>query len=215
MPFLLTRAYRRLRFGRPVIVVSGLPRSGTSMLMRMLAEGGLPIVADTSRAADDSNPLGYFEDSRVERLNTDPDTRWLADARGRAIKIISFLLTYLPATLNYRVIFVHRDLSEVVASQDAMLARRGQEADPAKTVEVARAWEEHLRKVKAFLARNPHFEVLDVDYNAVIADAAPQAARVNRFLGGRLDERRMIAAVDQQLYRNRLAGQDPPVRTRS
>ncbi len=139
----------------------------------------------------------------VERLNTDPDTRWVADARGRAVKVISFLLTYLPASLNYRVIFMHRDLSEVIASQNAMLARRGQEADPAKNAEVARLWEAHLRKTQAYLARNPRFEVLHVDYNAVMADAAPHAARLNRFLGGRLDERAMAGAVEPQLYRNR------------
>jgi hypothetical protein len=88
-----------------------------------------------------------------------------------------------------------------------MLDRRGQEVDPAKNAEMVRAWEEHLRKIKTFLALNPRFEILDVDYNAVMADAPPQAARVNRFLGGWLDERRMVAAVDRQLYRNRLAGQ--------
>lgn len=202
----MTRAYRRLRFGTPIVVVSGLPRSGTSMMMRMLSAGGMPIVADATRAADEDNPLGYFEDPRVERLNADPDTRWLRDARGRAIKIISFLLTYLPATHNYRVIFMNRDMSEVIASQNSMLARRGQAVDPARDDAVRRAWEEHLQKIRTFLTRAPGFEVLDVDYNAILTDPAPQAARVRRFLGGRLDEGRMVAAVDRQLYRHRRAG---------
>ncbi len=173
------------------------------MMMRMLAAGGLPVVADAAREADESNPLGYFEDARVERLNTDADTRWVVGARGRAIKVISFLLTYLPPTLNYRVIFMRRHLAEVIASQNAMLVRRGQAVDPAKDAEVARLWEEHLRKTKAFLARSPQFEVLEVHYHEIVADATSHVARINAFLGGRLDERAMAGAVERQLYRNR------------
>src|SRR5688500_18084553 len=95
--------YRRLRFGRPIIVVSGLPRSGTSMAMKMLEAGGTEIMTDGLRAADDSNPEGYFELERVKHLETEADCRWLRAARGRAIKIISFLLPFVPETNQYRV----------------------------------------------------------------------------------------------------------------
>ena len=120
-----TRLYRRLRFGQPVVVISGLPRSGTSMAMRMLESGGLKVMTDGLRIADASNTNGYYEVERVKRLNSDDDRSWLAQARGKAIKIISFLLTYLPDSNDYHVIFMHRSLDEVIKSQNAMLVARG------------------------------------------------------------------------------------------
>ncbi len=125
MMALLEGLYRRLRFGKPIVVVSGLPRSGTSMTMKMLEAGGVPIVTDGKRTADESNPKGYFEFEPVMRLHEDPDKRWLVEARGKAVKIISFLLASLPETHNYKVIFMHRDLYEVMASQSKMLEQRG------------------------------------------------------------------------------------------
>src|ERR1700682_4057584 len=115
------RVYRRLRFGPPVVVISGLPRSGTSMVMKMLESGGLEVMTDGLRVADASNPNGYYEVERVKRLNSDDDRSWLAQSRGKAIKIISFLLTYLPDSNDYHVIFMHRSLDEVIKSQNAML----------------------------------------------------------------------------------------------
>ena len=113
----LTRWIARVRFGRPVIIVSGLPRSGTSMVMQMLEAGGLPCATDGERAADEDNPRGYFEVERVKTLSNGVDPTWLAGCRGQVIKVISSLLQSLPTHLNYRVIFVTRDLGEVLASQ--------------------------------------------------------------------------------------------------
>jgi hypothetical protein len=198
----LRRAFRRLRFGRPIVVVSGLPRSGTSMLMRMLAAGGLAVVTDGERAADEDNPLGYFEVERVKALGSGDDSRWLAQARGKAVKVISFLLAKLPAGHDYRVVFLQRSLPEVLASQKKMLARRG-EASSTSDERMAELFEQHLREVRALLRDDARFEALDVAYADVIADPAGEARRIARFLAAGLDVERMTAAVDPALYRNR------------
>src|ERR1700674_4934882 len=119
------RISRRLRRGKPIIVVSGLPRSGTSMLMNMLRGGGVRRLTAGSRRADDSNPRGYFEYEPVKGLDKNEDLSWVPRARGQAVKVISFLLTWLPETYDYRVIFMQRDLDEIIASQHQMLARQG------------------------------------------------------------------------------------------
>ena len=193
---------RRLRRGRPIIVVSGLPRSGTSMAMRMLEAGGLPIVTDGLRRADTANPKGYYEFEPVKGLDKQGDTAWLADARGKAVKIISFLLTHLPESYDYRVVFMRRDLGEVVASQNQMLDARGKErgaADDRTSVLYA----QHVEQVERFLRQRSCFSVLMVDYAAVVADPAGQAARINQFVGGGLDVERMATVAEPALYRNR------------
>lgn len=199
----LYKVYRKARFGEPVIVVSGLPRSGTSLTMRMLAMGGVPILADDTRGADESNPLGYFEYPRVERLNVDTDREWLREARGRAVKVISFLLTYLPESLNYKVLFVNRDLDEVIASQDKMLSSRGEAVGAHGGDDLRREYQNHLLRIDVFLRRRPWFERLDVDYNRMVADPGPEARRMAAFLGVAVDIDRMAEAVSPDLYRNR------------
>ena len=196
------RTVRRLRFGRPVVVVSGLPRSGTSMLMRMLAAGGVPLVTDGERAADEDNPLGYFELERVKALGGGEDASWLVAARGKAVKVISYLLEGLPRGHDYRVVFLDRDLAEVLASQQKMLARRG-EASTTSDGRMTELFEEHLGKVRRLLGRDPRFETLYVRYADVIAAPGEQARRIARFLELPLDVDAMAAAVDPALYRNR------------
>nr|NIN51422.1 hypothetical protein [Gemmatimonadales bacterium]NIP08886.1 hypothetical protein [Gemmatimonadales bacterium]NIS63756.1 hypothetical protein [Gemmatimonadales bacterium] len=159
----LTNTWRRVKKGRPIVVVSGLPRSGTSMMMQMLAAGGLEVVTDDLREADESNPLGYFELERVKDLDNESDLSWLRDARGKGIKIIAFLLRYLPQQYDYKVIFMHRDLGEILASQAKMLARRG---EPAGTddVRMREIFEEHIREIQRLLKYRPCFTVHDVSY---------------------------------------------------
>lgn len=198
------RISRRVLFGRPVVVVSGLPRSGTSMLMQMLASGGLPILSDGARAADESNPKGYYELERVLALDKGGDTTWLRGAKGKAVKVVSALLPHLPERYNYQVVFMQRDLDEVIASQADMLARRGSRseasADPAR---LAAAFREHLQKVQTLLARRTCFDVLDLAHRDVVSHPLDAARRIVGFLGVTLDVDRMAAAVDPQLYRNR------------
>jgi hypothetical protein len=205
MPTLPGRLYRRLRFGDPVIVVSGLPRSGTSMMMNMLQAGGLTLFADNVRIADDSNPLGYFEFERVKTLETDPDRSWVRGARGQAIKIVCPLLRFLPETNNYRVVFMERDLVEVIASQDTMLEKAGEPPGGVPQDEVAKAYEHQLWRAKYLVSHRPCFEALFVRHRDVLADPAGQARRVATFLGRVLDVDRMAGAVDERLYRNRQA----------
>jgi hypothetical protein len=202
MPSSLTRTWRRLRFGEPIVVVSGLPRSGTSMAMKMLEAGGLSIVTDGRRSADEDNPKGYFEVERVKELEKEADKSWLAEARGKAVKVISFLLKELPPTFNYRVVFMRRDLSEVLASQTKMLAHRG-EASATEDARMLALWESHLWRATYLLRHADHFEAIDVEYRAALADPRREARRINAFLGGHLSVEAMLGAVDEALYRNR------------
>jgi hypothetical protein len=203
----VSRLLRRARYGTPIVIVSGLPRSGTSMMMQMLAAGGLPLVTDGVRTPDASNPEGYFELEAVKDLDKPErrgDLRWLAGARGRGVKILSPLLAYLPDSHNYRVIFMQRPLDEVIASQDVMLARAGEPTDVAPKDRVLAAYETHLRTVYALLARRSCFETLRVNYPDVVADPHAAAERVRRFVGSPpLDTERMAAAVNERLYRQR------------
>lgn len=206
----LTRFLRRIRFGPPIVVVSGLPRSGTSMMMQMLAAGGLAPLTDGLRTADESNPEGYFELEAVKNLDKAPSAQadglaWLANARGKAVKILTPLLQYLPETSNYRVILMLRPLDEVVASQNTMLARAGEATDVVPIDDVITQYEAHLRKVQALLRGRACFETLTVRYGDVLADPHGQAARINTFTGGGLAVDRMAAAVHERLYRNRTA----------
>jgi len=185
----------------PIIVVSGLPRSGTSLMMQMLAEGGVRVVTDERREADDSNPRGYFEFEKVKELEGG-DHAWLSEARGGAVKIIAFLLRHLPRDHEYRVIFMRRDLDEILASQAKMLARSGQ-VDETDDDLMRGIFKKHLAETERLLASEKCFDVLDVSYNQIIAEPLAQAERVNDFLGGRLDVQRMASAVSSELYRNR------------
>lgn len=185
-----------------ITVVSGLPRSGTSMMMKMLEAGGMTILTDQQRGADVDNPKGYYEFERVKQLDKG-DTAWLPEAQGKVVKVISALLGYLPAGYTYKVIFMNRQIEEVLASQKKMLERRGEPTDRVSDEELARLFDKHLEKVRAWLQEQPNVAVLDVDYNQMLADPRPWAPRINRFLGNILDEAAMLAVVDPQLYRNR------------
>ena len=173
------------------------------MAMKMLEAGGVPTLTDGIRTADDSNPKGYYELERVKDLDKHPDTAWLAEARGKALKIISFLLTYLPETFDYQVIFMDRDLDEVLASQNKMLVARGEPAGGANDARMRQVYEQHLEKVGRFLKNRRCFTTLRLRYTDAIGNPAVEARRMNEFLGGRLNVERMSAVADRELYRNR------------
>lgn len=202
---MMHRLLRRLRYGAPVVVVSGLPRSGTSMMMKMLVAGGVPPLVDGVRTADIDNPQGYFEFEPVKDLDKrGADLAWLGRAGGTAVKIISFLLTWLPEEANYDVILMQRDLDEVLASQRQMLARRGSDGAAGADDGPTRAsFESHLAQLDRFLAARACFRVLRVSYGSAVADPTATAAAVATFLGRRMDVAAMAAAVDRELYRNR------------
>jgi hypothetical protein len=182
-----------------VIVVSGLPRSGTSLMMQMLESGGVEVVTDGVRTADTDNPRGYYEFEKVKRLKQ--DASWLPGLRGKAVKMVSALLYDLPSGERYRIIFMERDLDEVLRSQEKMLKRLGRPAAPGE--EMKRAYVVHLDRLHTWLGRQQHLEVLPVRYQDLVAAPAEQSERVSRFLGNGVDAARMGAAVDPGLYRNR------------
>jgi hypothetical protein len=195
---------RRLRYGAPIVVVSGLPRSGTSMMMRMLEAGGIVPLVDGVRAADASNPAGYFEFEPVKALEQHGDLSWLPAARGKAVKIISFLLTWLPEHYNYSVLFMHRHLDEVLASQQAMLQQRAGSAPPPRDDAARELYRTHLAQVERFLAARACFRALPVHYRDVVERPAEASAAVARFLGRPLDTAAMAGAVERQLYRHQV-----------
>ena len=195
--------YYRLRYGQPVVLVSGLPRSGTSMLMQMLEKGGMPIVTDKTRTPDEDNPRGYHEFERIKELDTTRNKSWLQNYRGQVIKTISFLLQDLPLNLNYQVLFMRRNLDEVLRSQNKMLERNGTAGTGVSDEKMRLNYELHLKKVYYRLGRTPNFQVLYLDYPAIIEDPLREARRISAFLGRHLDVEAMAGAVEAGLYRNR------------
>lgn len=185
-----------------VIIVSGPPRSGTSLLMQMLAAGGVPVVTDAQRRADASNLRGYFEDERAKRLAE--DAAWVSMHPGEAIKVVSPLLPFLPGDCRYRVLFLHRDLDEVVASQRAML-RRDNAEDDASDARMKAHLRAHLQETWNWLCANPSSRELLVFHRELVQDPAAVAARVAGFLGLALDLEAMAAVVDPALWRERAA----------
>jgi hypothetical protein len=184
-----------------VTVVSGLPRSGTSLLMQMLGAGGMPLLTDDHRPPDADNPRGYFEFEPVKR--TAQEDGWVAGAVGKAVKVIHLLLPRLPATNRYRVLFIHRDIAEVLASQRRMLDRnglRGADLSPQRLGELFAA---QVRRSLDWAALQPQVQLLSIQHQDLIARPAVEANRINQFLGGQLDETKMAAAVDPSLYRHR------------
>jgi hypothetical protein len=189
---------------RPVItIVSGLPRSGTSMMMRMLEAGGLPPLTDNRRTADMDNPQGYYEFERVKQL-PHGDTAWLATAPGHAVKVISALLQHLPATYNYNVIFIERHMAEVLASQRKMLDHRNEVTEAADDAAMFALFQKHLQSIRHWLAQQPNFQVLYIHYSDLLREPAVQSAQVNQFLGEELDVPKMATVIDSNLYRNRV-----------
>lgn len=197
--------YCRIRYGRPVVLVSGLPRSGTSMLMQMLERGGMPIVTDKIRTADEDNPKGYHEFERIKEIDKTTDKSWLKNYRGQVIKTISFLLQDLPLDLNYQVVFMRRNIDEVLRSQNKMLDRSGAGGTLVPDEKMRGNYEFHLKKVYYRLAHTPNFQVLYLDYPEVVADPLDAAKRINAFLGRNMNVEAMAGAVESSLYRNRHA----------
>ena len=186
----------------PVIVVSGMPRSGTSMMMKMLAAGGIDPLTDELRAADGDNPKGYYEFERVKQLDKG-DTAWLPMARGKVVKVISFLLQYLPSDETYKVVFLRRNLDEILASQRKMLVNRGEDPDKMDDERVAAMFTRHIELVELWLQRQPNIETLYIHYNDVVANPVIQIELISRFLGRDLEQIAMAQVIDPTLYRNR------------
>ncbi len=184
-------------------IVSGLPRSGTSMMMRMLETGGLPVMIDEIRTADDDNPNGYYEFEAVKQTKEDPS--WLESSAGKVVKMVYRLLYDLPEDRTYYVLFMARDLEEVLRSQRVMLERNGTGNDGITDDQMRMMFQMEIDKFFKWIADRPCFKMIRVDYNALMQDPAAELTKVNEFLGGGLDVEAMAATVDKSLYRNRKA----------
>lgn len=187
---------------KAIVVVSGLPRSGTSLTMQMLAAGGLPIVTDNLRQADPDNPLGYYEYGLVKKL-PNGEHAWLQDCHGKAIKVISALLEHLPAEYQYRVIFMRRRINEILASQKEMLKRSEKPEGEASDETLAGLYSRHLAQVESWLQQQPNVSFINVDYNELLEKPLPIVEAINSFLGGELDTAQMLQVIDSKLYRQR------------
>lgn len=180
-----------------ITVVSGLPRSGTSMMMKMLEAGGMSPLTDHLRAADVDNPNGYYEFERVKQL-PQGDTAWLADAQGKVVKIVAVFLPHLPPQFDYRIIFMQRAVREVTASQHTMLEHRGSSRQ-VSAEELIVLFQKHLHQVDAWFKTQPRVKRLDVNYNDLLRSPAPHIENIRLFLDLGLDSEKMGAIVDPNL----------------
>jgi hypothetical protein len=172
-------------------------------MMKMLEAGGLQVFTDNLRTADEQNPKGYFEFERVKDLHNETDKSWVRGARGKALKVVSSLLGSLPEDNNYQVVFMERNLQEVIASQNKMLVARGEASAESSDAALAGMYREHLDRVRRLLERRACFDAVYVTYSDVVKNPRTEAKRVSAFLDGRVSAEKMATAVDEQLYRNR------------
>lgn len=171
-------------------------------MMTMLVAGGIEAVVDNIRTADTDNPNGYFELERVKQLPKG-DKAWVAEAPGKVVKVISMLLKHLPDGYEYRVVFMRRQMAEILASQRAMLGRRGHDNSPAADQEMSQMFQKHLGEIETWLEQQPAFQTLYVSYNDLVKNPTALVPQIAEFLGADLDTAAMLKAVDQGLYRNR------------
>lgn len=186
-----------------VTIVSGLPRSGTSMLMQMLAAGGIEPLTDGQRAPDDDNPRGYYEHDAVRSLASHPDL--LVQAQGKAVKVIAALVPQIPVGPSYRVLLIRRSIDEVIASQRTMLERMGRPPVPLTDAQLAGALESQLRAAVAWCTHSPHVELLELQHRRLCTEPAPASQEIAAFLERDLDVAAMADAVVPTLYRQRHA----------
>lgn len=187
---------------KDIIIVSGLPRSGTSMMMNMLEMGGVPVLTDRERTADKDNPRGYFEHEKVKKLR-DGEVEWLKEAKGKAVKIIATHLPYLPEDNQYQIIFMERMLDEIIASQNRMLINRGKDTGRVSDGEMKAIFEKHLKQIHKLMKNNAYFSFIRISYNNLLKDPDYHIEHIVEFLGLPLNRQSMVDIIDPELYRHR------------
>jgi broad-specificity NMP kinase len=193
---------RKTSSANKIVVVSGLPRSGTSLMMMMLDAAGFPPMQDHVRTADDDNPKGYYEYERVKKM-PDGDIAWLKDAKGKAVKVITALLKHLPKKYKYDLIIMRREITEILASQRKMLERRGEDPNKVDDQEMAELFSMHFNEVLEWISQQKNIRSLEISYNQLLTKPEEQVEQINHFLGGELDTAAMLAKIDPKLYRQR------------
>ena len=184
-----------------ITIVSGLPRSGTSMMMQAIEAGGIPALADHIREKDEDNPKGYYEFEPVKKTKDNPS--WVPGARGKVVKMVYSLLYDLPETYEYRVIFMRRNMDEVLASQKKMLERSGKKGASVSDAKLAELFTAQLAKFDRWVEARNNIALLSINYKDMIASPKGECEKIGEFLGGALDTDAAAAAVDPSLYRNR------------
>lgn len=184
-----------------IVVVSGLPRSGTSLMMSMLEATGIEPMQDGIREADIDNPKGYYEYERVKKIKD--DKAWLPDAKGKVVKMISRLLVELPGDFNFKVIWMRRNIDEIIASQKKMLVRLGTYDPSVKDNEIRRMLLRHVEKTLSWMNAQGNIEHLFVSYNKLMEDPKDEVKRLAKFLGEGAEADAMMERIDTDLYRNR------------
>jgi len=196
---------------KPITIVAGLPRSGTSMMMRMLEAGGMEVAVDNVRQADEDNPRGYYEFERVKDIRQ--DRSWLNGLEDKVVKMVSMLLFDLPSDKRYKIVFMKRNMQEILSSQRIMLDRRGEKGQSPE--EMAVMYEKHLGEIEKWLREQGNVEVLFVNYNEMLKNPREIVPLINRFFNNALNAESMFTVVDPSLYRQRSEqkeGQQPAAR---
>jgi hypothetical protein len=186
-----------------ITIVSGLPRSGTSMMMKMLEAGGMEVVVDHIRQADDDNPNGYYEFEKAKKIKE--DASFLDDSHGKVFKMVSMLLYDLPKDKTYKIIFMRRNIEEILASQEIMLQRSGKNAEEDDDTTMGNIFEKHINEITKWIAEQPNINITYVNYNDVMRHQLATVQHVNQFLENKLDVQKMVEVVDPTLYRNRVS----------
>jgi hypothetical protein len=185
-----------------ITIVSGIPRSGTSLMMSMLAAGGLEVLTDNIRISDDDNLNGYFELEEVKKL-LKGEHAWVDESHGKVVKVISTLLPYLPSGYRYRIIFMRRAMKEILASQRRMLINRGENPDKVSDDQMAVFYEKNGQQIERWIDSQDNATRIDISYNQLMENPKPLIAKINMFLGSGLDEKKMLGVIDPVLYRQR------------
>jgi len=185
-----------------ITIVSGIPRSGTSLMMSMLAAGGLEVLTDNIRISDDDNLNGYFELEEVKKL-IKGEHAWIDESHGKVVKVISTLLPYLPSGYRYRIIFMRRAMKEILASQRRMLINRGEDPDKISDDQMAEFFKKNGQQVESWIDSQDNATRIDISYNQLMENPRSLITSINIFLGGGLDEKKMLGVINPSLYRQR------------
>lgn len=184
-----------------VTIVSGLPRSGTSLMMQILEKSGMDILTDNVREADESNKCGYYEFEKVKKMMI--DASWLPQAEGKVVKIIAQLLDYLPDGFEYKTIFMERDYDEVFNSQSKMLDRLGSKKIKADTVQLKKTFQKQVGEIKTRLQKKTDFSLINISYSNLIFHPESEIEKMDIFFKKKFDRKKICAAIDPDLYRER------------
>ena len=184
-----------------IIVVTGLPRSGTSLMMQILQSLQIKLFTDNHRSADESNPKGYFEHQWVKTI--EKDNSWLTDVKGKAIKIVSPLIKYLPVDLNYKIIFMNRDLDEIIQSQERMLTENNKKDDATNSEELKQIFLKDLKQSKDWIHTQLHSEVLEILHSKLLKNPETELEKIKSFLKIDINTTLILKVIDKNLYRSK------------